>query len=316
MPNRNDRMSMLMQLLPVILAQQQHQAETNQIGQFHQGELGNQQAQLAELARYHQGEMEHQQALEALGIRQADSTDRQNQLLTEQHAAILAQQSKAESDRQGEYWGGQMPFEYYQQAQKQKLEQDNANRALKIEALHGATVLPGMTPEKFYTLSQALNVPGMDTFNKQTADTLAQGQADRLRGILGPIYSGFKDKPVQTQSTLNQLWQSEPGMMSEGVQKYLRPFINQQDASLAQPQNGPQAAQDNVGWIGKLGWGAVDLIPDLWNAAVVPGANRMTRMLMGTNMPQIPQVQLPAAQMLPNGYGADAYKQYRGTYQQ
>jgi len=48
-------------------------AALNQQGQWHQGELGNQQSQLAELSRYHSGELQNQQNAQALAGRQGDA---------------------------------------------------------------------------------------------------------------------------------------------------------------------------------------------------------------------------------------------------
>lgn len=106
MPNRDQRLVQLMQLLGLVQAQKEHQAQTafgyaglDRQNQRDQNQKALGMLQLQQTGQFHQGEMDHQKAMEALGLRQADSADAQNQALIAHQNALLGAQKDSESNR-------------------------------------------------------------------------------------------------------------------------------------------------------------------------------------------------------------------------
>jgi len=174
---------------------QQALAALQQQGQWHQGELGNQQAQLQELSRYHSGELQNQQAAQALAGKQGDA---QLAELQKYHQGELESHKASEANR--------TKMEFMQHF----LADPNAgNWEQKVQAL-------GSLDPSFLPMGQAMHEGGVNSMMQKRLPEV-QGMYDQYNK--GHDYSKLAEGLKVLQPTIPQeSWDRMPwDQMNQGM---------------------------------------------------------------------------------------------------
>lgn len=162
--------------------------------------------------------LQHEHQQELLGVQKAGQEQNQNQ--------FLAQQTQSQAEL-----GAKNTWEQ----QKIKADKQASEQALTRTGLTNAAGLPGMTPEVYAKLAEAAGVHGFAPFNAANESAIVNRNVGELKPLFGGLYSQFQDHPKQAQQSVNTLW-TDPRMQNPKVQEMLRPYLNELDASLYNPQ--------------------------------------------------------------------------------
>lgn len=172
--------------------------------------------------------MQHQHQQDLLGVQKTGQEQNQNQFNVQQTQATNELKMK-------DLW------------EQHKLEADKAanDQALTRTGLTNAAGLPGMTPEVYAKLAEVAGVHGFAPFNAANESAIVNRNVSELRPLFGGLYSQFPDHPKQAQQGVNTLW-TDPRMQNPKVQEQLQPYLNQLDASLYKPAEGPNFSAADV----------------------------------------------------------------------
>lgn len=255
-----------------------------------------------------QQETGQQNALAILGMAmQAQQQEAQNQFRykelgsqDEYHRSALAQQKAAQDSAEGHYWGGDYANQREQMEREAELKQkalmlqqagfdDQVAHNRAVEALQERQLTQQGDQDQSQTLrvlasglfsnpninpTDALGMIGAMGYDPANAAVQAahgramQSGTSKLAPVLQGLYQTNRNNLPELNSALAAIQSTTPA-----------DYFNNQDwdaLNAALPEGVPISSNTS-----NIGGQIADYIPRLWNSTVVPGSNRMKKMLFG-----------------------------------